>query len=63
MFSDKPVSTDKADVNFFIYLVDGIVDRPSSRICLYKLGDVFHIKDRWIIDREGISTMLRIRED
>ena len=26
MFSDKPVSTDKADNNFFIYLVDRIVN-------------------------------------
>ena len=41
MFSDKPVFTDKADVNFFIYFVDGIVYRPSSRICLYKLDDAF----------------------
>ena len=41
VFSVKPVSTDKADVNFLMYLVDGIVNRRSSRVCLYKLDDVF----------------------
>ena len=44
MFSDEPVSTDQADVNFLIYLVDGILNRPSSRICLYRLDDAFSHK-------------------
>ena len=41
VFSVKTVSNDKADVNFLIYFVDGIVNRPSSRSCLYKLNDAF----------------------
>ena len=41
VFSDKPVSTDKADVNFIICFLDGIFYGPSSRICLYKLDDAF----------------------
>ena len=44
MFSEKQVSKDKADVNFLIYLVYGIVNRPSSRISLYKLNDAFSYK-------------------
>ena len=44
MFSVKSISTGKAGINFSIYLVDGIVNRRSSRISLYKLDDVFSHK-------------------
>ena len=43
-FSIKPVSTDGADLKFLIYFADGIVYRPSSCICLYKLNDAFSHK-------------------
>ena len=46
MFSVKPISTDKAGVIFLIYLVDGIVNRRSSRTSLYKLDDVFSRKKK-----------------
>ena len=39
--SNKPVSTDKADNKFLIYLVDGIVSRSLCRVSLYKLDHAF----------------------
>ena len=51
MFPDRPVSTNKTDTNFLIYLIDGIVNRSSSRICLYELDDAFSHKTQ--IDRSG----------
>ena len=33
-----------SDVNFLIYLVDGIANRTSARICVYKLDDAFSDK-------------------
>ena len=40
VFSENPVFTDKAYVNSLIYLVE----RPSSRICFYKLDDALSHK-------------------
>ena len=42
-----------SDVNFLIYLVDGIANRTSTRICLYKLDDAFSDKTQMDVIRSG----------
>ena len=42
-----------SDVNFLIYLVDGIANRTPARICLYKLDDAFSDKTQMDVIRLG----------